>query len=131
MTSLSLNPTSTHVLLIGTGEYEDQEHFEDIPQIKNNLQELSGLFTQNSILGLFTHHISIAYNKRDEDIFMTISNLCDDPSIKTLIIYYAGHSCITHQGEFYLTASNSRKRIIEKNGINFKHIKNKIRDAKG
>ena len=129
MTNLSINPKTTHILLIGTGEYEDQEHFENIPQIKNNLQELSRLFAQESVLGVFNHHITIAYNKRDEEIFLTISNLCDDPSIKTLIIYYAGHSCITNQGEFYLTASNSRKRIIEKNGINFKHIKNQIKEA--
>ncbi|MDX2302527.1 MAG: caspase family protein [Microscillaceae bacterium] len=127
MTTL-IDPRTTRVLLIGTGEYEDQVYFENIPQVKNNLLELQRLFSQDAILGVYDHNIIRLYNQKDGKIYDALANLCEDPSVKTLIIYYVGHSCVN--GGFYFTAKNSRQNRIEQNGILFEHLKNRLKHAK-
>lgn len=127
--SHNINPVHTRVLLIGNSQYDHNLQFGDIPPIENNLKDLRRYLRDESILGVLDHNIYDLLNASKLEIYTKIVQLCQDPSIQTLILYYAGHGT-RKNSRYYLTARDTSTLTLEESGLDFRLVIDQLAKAK-
>lgn len=127
---LSFDPKSTKVILIGVSIYKSG--FTDIKPVERNLNGLKQVLENTDLIGIPSKNIVIIKNETSDKIVQKIIHAIDK-SVKTLIIYYAGHGYRTSTKKLFLTGANSNadNDLIEFSGIEYSKLQKIIEKFTG
>ncbi len=124
MLPLNLNFEKTRVVLIGASFFpRDEKNLPPIPQIVNNVNSLSQIFTDKQIIGISESNITLILDETTPDKVLerlaTVARKAED----TLIVYYAGHGLIGHtppvDGKLLLAVKDTTDAYAAFNSIHF------------
>lgn len=123
--------SSTKVLIIGNGKFEDNQ-ISEIPNITANNQELSKLFSNDLYFpGIEETRILSLENKNYRELSRSITTFtenCDEKD--TIIIYLSGHGIVSSNDfKLYFPAKDTLSKFIEDEGISIDSLKSRLRSS--
>lgn len=127
-----LNPQNTLAVLIGIDEYND---FEQVDPAPNNVAELANVLADEQIVGIPRERIKTIVGGRSTEVKEKLFDISEEFSgkgIETLILYFVGHGYRRPNGDYYLAAEDSTKRLLRldgSTGIAYKTIQQIVRKS--
>ncbi len=125
--SLKTNLQNTKAILMGAGNFPKDKELLTLENVATNIKELSRVFADKRILGLFSNNIISLYNTPDNTKIKEELAIAAEAATDTLIFYYAGH-IVMRRGQMYLTTVNSSKHQVHVNAISLAELANIIRE---
>jgi len=115
--TLSIEPSTTQAILIGTSEFEQKDKLLSLPAVENNLYELQRLLADSKVIGIPDKNITVIVNalSADTEILPKLIDIVPK-AIDTLIIYYAGHGIIGNDQKLYLATKNTIHKMPQFSG---------------
>lgn len=111
-----LNPENTLAILIGIDNYEDFARVDPAP---SNVNELANILADDQIFGLPRTRIKVIIGGRSAEIKESLFDIFEklhEQDLETLIFYFVGHGYRRPNGEYYLAAEDSKKRLLRLDG---------------
>ncbi|MDA0576000.1 caspase, EACC1-associated type [Burkholderia gladioli] len=104
--------SATRVVLFGTTSCpNDSSNLPDLPQVKNNIEELERIFLDSSIIGLPRSSVVKILDAAESSEVATLIDKAASEATDTLIVYYAGHGLYGDaHTSLYLTSKNTDSR---------------------
>lgn len=127
-----LDPNKTLAILIGIGEYVD---FENIGPATRNATDLAGVLQDKSIVGIPKKNVHTILGGSSAEIKEQLFDLTGSArknGISTLLLYFAGHGYRRTNGDYFLAAQDSKKRLLRvdgSTGIAYKTIQDIILES--
>lgn len=127
----SVDSSTSHVILIGTSEcVKDLENLPPLPAVKRNIEKLSEIFRDSSIIKLHNPTITTLLNPGSvDDLGESIVNIARE-AFDTLILYYAGHGIKASQSRgLFLATTKTTEANCQYNGFNFDIIRHAVNES--
>jgi hypothetical protein len=115
---------------MGAGNFPKDKELLTLENVATNIKELSRIFADKRILGLFSNNIVSLYNTPDNTKIKEELALAAEAATDTLIFYYSGH-IVVRRGQMYLTTVNSSRHQVHVNAISLTELANIIRENEG
>jgi hypothetical protein len=127
---LSYESTS-RVILIGTTKCQhDPERLPPLPQVANNIADLSKLFSHPRVVGLPPDCLTILIDVEEAGAVVRSVARHALEATDTLIIYYAGHGlCGDNMSPLYLAVGTTTTDMKWASSIPITHLKKAMRDS--
>ena len=125
--SIKTNLQSTKAVLMGAGNFPKDKELLTLENVATNIKELTRVFGDKRILGLFSNNIISLYNTPDNTKIKEELAMAAEAATDTLIFYYSGH-IVLRRGQIYLTTVNSSKQQVHVNAISLVELANIIRE---
>jgi|GEM_PF-2047829 len=129
----SLNPDKTLAILVGIDQYED---FAQVDPAPSNVNELANILADEEIFGIPRSRIKMMIGGRSAEIkegLFDIFEKMHGQDLETLIFYFVGHGYRRPNGDYYLAAEDSKKRLLRldgSTGIAFDTVKQIIEQSR-
>jgi hypothetical protein len=103
---------ATRVVLVATSSCpNDQTNLPDLPQVKNNIEELQRIFVDSSTIGLPSSSVVTILDVAESSEVATLIDKAASEATDTLIVYYAGHGLYGDaHASLYLTSKNTTSK---------------------
>jgi hypothetical protein len=122
---MPMDPQKSRAILIGVGDYtEDRKNLDPVPQVRNNIKELTQLLNDENVAGFSPDHVTTVIDERNDVIGRKLKE-ASQKTEDTLLVYYVGHGEVT-TNKYYLTGTNSVVSDIEFSGIPFDTIRDTL-----
>lgn len=111
-----LNPENTLAILIGIDQYEDFSRVDPAP---HNVTELANILADEQIFGLPRNRVKVIIGGKSAEIKETLFDIFEKlqgQGLETLIFYFVGHGYRRPNGDYYLAAEDSKKRLLRLDG---------------
>lgn len=111
-----LNPENTLAILIGIDNYEDFARVDPAP---SNVNELANILADEQVFGLPRSRIKMIIGGRSAEIKESLFDIFEKlhgQELETLILYFVGHGYRRPNGDYYLAAEDSKKRLLRLDG---------------
>jgi hypothetical protein len=125
--SIKSNVQNTKAILMGAGNFPKDKELLTLENVATNIKELSRVFADKRILGLFSNNIISLYNTPDNTKIKEELAIAAESASDTLIFYYSGQ-VVLRRGQLYLTTVNSSKQQVHVNALSFAELANIIRE---
>ncbi len=125
--SIKTNLQSTKAVLMGAGNFPKDKELMTLENVATNIKELTRVFGDKRILGLFSNNIISLYNTPDNTKIKEELAIAAEAATDTLIFYYSGH-IVLRRGQLYLTTVNSSKQQVHVNALSLGELANIIRE---
>lgn len=125
--SIKTNLQSTKAVLMGAGNFPKDRELMTLENVATNIKELTRVFGDKRILGLFSNNIISLYNTPDNTKIKEELAIAAEAATDTLIFYYSGH-IVLRRGQLYLTTVNSSKQQVHVNALSLGELANIIRE---
>ncbi|GEM_PF-3460303 len=126
--------TGFKVVMFGSSDYKYAE-FNPIPNVNANLEHLSKVLQDESIIGIPEENIKIFLNITEVELKVQLDNLASESNRnETLLIYFSGHGVFSNSNfELYLAGFDTQSDKVHVNGltiIKFKEFVNKAKNLR-
>ncbi len=133
MATHTFDPKKAMAILIGVSKYTGDFHA--ITPATSNVTQLARLLSDPAIAGIPEDRIVPILDETDHEIkekLIDHTQRAKEEKLKTLLLYYAGHGYRRTDGEYFLAATNSKKRLINLDGntaLSYKTVKNILQQS--
>jgi hypothetical protein len=123
--------TGFKVVMFGSSEYKNNE-FIPIPNVNANLEHLSKVLQDESIIGIPEENIKIFRNLNEVELKEQLDNLASETNRnETLLVYFSGHGVFSSSNfELYLTGFDTHSDKVHVNGLSIVKFKEFVSKAK-
>lgn len=121
--------SNTKAILIGVGEFPEEENIHPIPNIKANIELFHKTLIDKNLIGIPEENIILSINEDRKTIEKKLVDIAKETRSKlfTLLVYYTGHGMYsTVDGEFYFTTRDSTIDYLDTNSININLFRSRI-----
>lgn len=128
----SIDNKNTKVLLIGVSNFPEDNGITQIPNVKQNIKDLSITLANQKLVNIPKENIVVSLNDTKLDIERKLAKISTEvKSNETLIVYYSGHGIIsTEDFGLYLTTKNSTRKTLDIDSIRISKFQELISRAK-
>ena len=132
----SIDPTHTHVLLVGCGKYNDKK-IPKVPAVEENLKTFYELLTDKRYFGIPPTNVIVSLNDSYSVVKRLMYDVSRKPEIETFLLYFVGHGFSMGINKYFLAVSDTEKEndfvnsaieqeFIKDNILSFSPAKQKI-----
>jgi hypothetical protein len=125
---LSFQSEKSRAVLVGASHFpRDSEHLLPIPQVANNLDELTRLLLDPAVVGMPSTCIQALLDKANIQEVYEALDVSANEAEDTLLFYYTGHGLIGRSSsELLLATAGTIEAQAESNALSFEKIRRSI-----
>ncbi|GAA2781774.1 caspase, EACC1-associated type [Saccharopolyspora taberi] len=110
----------SRAFLFGTSRFDDDE-LHDLPQVGNNLTDLSGALADS--WGLAPEHCTVLPDPADVKALGKRLTAVAAEAEDVLLVYYAGHGLLDERSELFLSLPHTERDFLEWSGLPFAQLR--------
>ena len=125
------DPGVSRACLIGTVRHSAEPQLPDLPSVEHNLADLGALLTDPRRWGLLAENCTTLLDPmRPPEVVRSLRQAAATAT-DTLLIYYAGHGLLNHDGDLFLALgeTSSDRELLKYTALAVDDVRNAIRDS--
>ncbi|HSV67278.1 MAG TPA: caspase family protein [Mycobacteriales bacterium] len=114
----------THAVLVYAPKYDDPD-LPALPAAAANASDLAALLSDPALVGLPADNVHLLYATDPVKVAEQLADVADRAQ-EAFLVYYAGHGLLGPNNKLYLATTNTTRRRVEFNGLNYEWVRHAI-----